>query len=489
MSLLKSLPRSTDVLIVGAGPVGLTMGCALRILGIDHVIIDRAPGPAAHSRASAVHVRTLESLAAIGVADELVARSIPGRTFTVRDADKVLLSIPFAELDTRFPYALSIPQMTTEEILAARYAELGGIVHRNTTLLDLHEQFPGTAASIVDSDGGLRVVDARFVVGADGIHSVVRQRIGVGFPGAERPQTFMLAEVTMDWHGPQDEVVTFYFSPEGLGAVAKIPGDLYRVVALVDDEASTPTLADVQNVIDTRGPGAAGGRVRTVKMASTWRVHERLADTFAKGPIFLVGDAGHVHSPVGGQGLNTGVQDALNLAWKLGAVLDGTASPALLDTYTEERRPVAAGVLGFTGQLTEISTVTNPASIGLRNAVLDAVSELPDFRAWLATRLAGLHISYPSAGATEDPLSPGRRVASREGMATGIGWSLLVPESADQLAVKEAAESSATPIAVLAVDDLPRAVLVRPDGYVALTETPDNAAALPGALATWLRRS
>ncbi|MGW5745078.1 FAD-dependent monooxygenase [Amycolatopsis sp. NPDC003861] len=488
MSLSPELPRSTDVLVVGAGPVGLTMGCALRTLGIDHVVIDRAPGPAAHSRASAVHVRTLESLAAIGVADELVARSIPGRTFTVRDAEKVLLSIPFAELDTPYPYALSIPQMTTEEVLAERYAALGGTVHRTTSLLDLRDTFPGSTASIVDSDGVVRAIDARYVVGADGIHSTVRDRIGVAFPGGARPQTFMLAEVTMDWHGPEDEVVTFYFSPRGLGAVAKIPGDLYRVVALVGDDAGVPTREDVQEVIDTRGPGAAGGRVREVKMASNWRVHERLADTFRQGPVFLVGDAGHVHSPVGGQGLNTGVQDALNLAWKLGAVLDGTAAPALLDTYDAERRPVAAGVLGFTGTLTEISTQTNPASIGLRNEVLDSVAQLPAFRAWLATRLAGLHIGYGGAEGPHSP-GPGRRVAPRRGMAPGIGWTLVIPPAADAVAVKEAAEASVTPITVLPDGDATHATLVRPDGYVALTADAEAAATLPAGLAAWLRRS
>ncbi|WP_165953966.1 FAD-dependent monooxygenase [Streptomyces sp. 8K308] len=481
------LPSSTDVLIVGAGPTGLALAAAFRTLGVDHVLIDRAAGPAVHSRAAAAHARTLESLATIGAADALVARGRPGRAFVARDGERRIVSTPFDELDTPYPFVLAVPQETTEQVLQARLEELGGRVYRRHTLLDLGELYPGMNALVTDDETGeVRAVRARYVVGCDGLHSTVRQRSDIDFVGHDRPHNFALIEFSMDWSGPEGEI-TFFFSPAGLLAVSHLPGDLYRIVALVDDDAGPPTLEEIQHLLDTRGPTAAGARVHHLEMASTWRVRHRLADTFAKGPVFLVGDAAHVHSPVGAQGMNTGIQDVFNLAWKLAAVLDGTAAPELLNTYNAERRPVAQGVLAFTSQLHDISTASDPNSVFLRNEVLSAASRIPEFQSWLANRLAQISARYPGAEPGAQSPAVGERMPPRPGMATGIGWSLLLPPGADSPAVKEAAAASATPIAVATVTDLPHAVLVRPDGHVALTSPAAEAAELPGRLAAWLR--
>ncbi|WP_405474975.1 FAD-dependent monooxygenase [Streptomyces sp. NBC_00009] len=481
------LPSRTDVLIVGAGPSGLALAAALRSQGIDHVIIDRAASNAVHSRAAAVHARTLESLATIGAADPLIAKGRPGRSFTVRDGERQVLTTPFNELDTPYPFVLAVPQQTTEEVLERRLQELGSRVYRQHTLLDLSELFPGMNALVSDdTTGEVRAIQARYVVGCDGLHSTVRTQTGIPFVGHDRPQNFALIEFSMQWDGPEGEI-SFFFSPAGLLAVSHLQGETYRIVALVDDDTPTPDLADVQHLLDTRGPTAAGAKVKKLEMASTWRVLHRLADTFSKGPVFLVGDAAHVHSPVGAQGMNTGLQDAFNLAWKLAAVLKGEAAPELLDTYNAERRPMAQGLLAFAAQLHDISTMSDPVSMRMRNDVLAAAGQIPEVRTWLARRLAQLAVAY---GNPEGPKpAVGERMAPRPGMAGGLAWSLVLPTDADALAVKEAVESTGLDIAVAADDELPHAVLVRPDGHIALTAPSEQAAQLPAQLTQWLNRT
>ncbi|CAL9674732.1 FAD-dependent monooxygenase [Streptomyces sp. enrichment culture] len=481
-----TLPSSTDVLIVGAGPTGLALAAALRVLGVDHVLIDRAAGTAVHSRAAAVHARTLESLATIGAADALVRLGRPGRSFTARDGERQVIRTPFDELDTPYPFVLAVPQQTTEEVLQARLEELGGRVYRRHTLLGLDELFPGMNALVSDDETGeVRAIQARYVVGCDGLHSTVRKQMDIPFPGHARPHNFALIEFTMEWDGPEGEI-TFFFSPAGLLAVSHLQGETYRIVALVDDDTPTPDAAAVQQLLDTRGPSAAGAKVKDISMASTWRVLHRIADTFSKGPVFLVGDAAHVHSPVGAQGMNTGLQDAFNLAWKLSAVIKGEAAPDLLLTYDAERRPMAQALLAFAAQLHDISTMSDPESIRLRNDVLTAVGQIPQAQMWLASRLAQLSVTY--GGADGPKPAVGDRMAPRPGMAQGIGWSLVLPAGADTAAVEEAARLAPVPLAVTQDATLPHAVVVRPDGHVALTADASEAGELPARLGDWLRQ-
>ncbi|MGW0807704.1 FAD-dependent monooxygenase [Nonomuraea sp. NPDC002799] len=480
------LPGSTDVLIVGAAPVGLALACALRSLGVDTVVIDRLNEPLVHTRAAAMQARTLESLATIGVDQELIARGKPTPTLTVRDGKHLLWTTPYGQLDTPYPYILVVPQPTTEAVLAERFTEMGGTVHRDHTLVDLHEQYPGMIATVASRSGELRAIEARYVIGCDGMHSTVRQRMGIAWEGSERPQSFALTEVVMDWHGP-DEGIVFFFSPEGLLVVAPLTGEnRYRIVALESDTTPPQDLAGIQRLLETRGPADAGAVVHKIERTSKWRVGLRLAETFGgTGPVFLAGDAAHVYSPVGGQGMNTGVQDAINLAWKLAAVIDGSASPKLLETYTAERRPVAEGLVGMTAQMTDVSSIIHPERLALRNHIFAAVGGIPEFPGWWARRLAQLEVDYGGAAAEAPQPAVGRRMPPRPGMADGLGWSLLVPADADLVAVKEAAEQSRTPITV-ATAELPHAALVRPDGYVAMTAPAADAATLPARLPGWL---
>ncbi|MBB5954359.1 2-polyprenyl-6-methoxyphenol hydroxylase-like FAD-dependent oxidoreductase [Saccharothrix tamanrassetensis] len=451
--MTRSLPLSTDVLAVGAGPAGLALGCALRASGVDHVLVDRAAAPARHSRAAIVHARTLELLALVGAADDLVACGRPGATVAVHSRDSVLLSVDFGGLDTPYPFVLGVPQEATERVLDARLRQLGGVVHRSHALVDVRRQESGVTAMVSDAEGVVHSVRARYLVGCDGLHSGVRDWSGIPFRGHTGPQTFALAEVEMDWPGALD-AFTYFLSEQGTLLLSPMPNGRFRVAARVPCGSPAPDLAQVRRLLDAGGPRGAAERVRGLDVSSTWQVQYRLAEAFRAGPVFLVGDAAHVHSPVGGLGMNVGIQDALNLAWKLASVLDGTAAEALLDTYDAERRPVAEGTLAFTERVTEVTTT---GSTAMRDDVLSALGSTPRFTSWLANRLAQLDIRYDGSA---------ERVRPWPTTQARYGWSLLV--AAEGVAAARAAAEH-TPVLVGRADHLPQAVLVRPDGYTAAT--------------------
>ncbi|MCA1731123.1 MAG: FAD-dependent monooxygenase [Actinobacteria bacterium] len=224
---------------------------------------------------------------------------------------------------------------------------------------------------------------ARYVVGSDGAHSSVRESVGIPFEGATYPESFVLADVRMEWGLPDDEVQLF-FSPEGLVVVAPLPGERrHRIVATVDEAPAEPSLEDIQTLLDARGPRTPRPRVEEVVWSSRFRVSHKLAARFREGAVFLAGDAAHVHSPAGGQGMNTGIQDAANLAWKLALVLGGQAPDSLLDSYERERRPVAREVVSTADRLTRLATMRAPLARRLRNALIPVVGRigrLPELR-------------------------------------------------------------------------------------------------------------
>ena len=228
---------------------------------------------------------------------------------------------------------------------------------------------------------------ARYVVGADGMHSAVRQSAGIGFTGDRYPQSFVLADVRMDWPLPPTEVQLF-FSADGLVVVAPLPGGRHRIVATMDPAPEEITAALVQSLLDQRGPGAA--RVRDLAWGSRFRVHHRVADEYRRGPLFLAGDAAHVHSPAGGQGMNTGIQDAVDLGHALIGVLDHQRPDSTLDAYQLRRRPIAQGVVTLTDRATRIATLRSPAARATRNTALRLVSRMPAARRRIASQLAEL---------------------------------------------------------------------------------------------------
>lgn len=384
MSQIHLPVAQADVLIVGAGPTGLALAAALAAQGVKTLIIDRQAEGANTSRAAVVHARTLEVLEPLEVADRLVALGLQARRFTVRDRDRVLVPIEFGGLPSRYPYTLMVSQAVTEAVLLERARELGVTVRRPCSLLSFSQDDGGVDATL--SDGSR--VRARYLVGADGMHSFVRQQAGIGFDGGTYGESFVLADVRLAANEavPRGEVILF-FSPAGMVVLAPLPDGVHRIVATVDDAPEQPDAAYVQALLDARGPQATRAVVREVLWGSRFRVHHRIAETYRQGRVLLAGDAAHVHSPAGGQGMNVGIQDAVALAQALVPALKGDDRP--LQAYGALRRPVAQQVVSLADRLTRMATAPR-AFRGLRNVLLSVLARVPNFRRTLAWRLSGL---------------------------------------------------------------------------------------------------
>jgi len=390
-----TLPSTADVVIVGAGPTGLALACMLAADGVPFVLVDRLAEGANTSRAAVVHARTLEVLEELKVTDRLHAEGRIVARFTIRDRDRALATIRFDRLPTRYPHTLMIPQQRTEAILLDRLRELGGDVSRPYAVSDVQQDGGSVSVTMAANGYPAQTIRAQYLVGCDGMHSTVREHAGIGFTGDAYEHSFLLADVRMDWHLRADEVILF-FSPEGLVVVAPLPGGTHRVVATVNEAPEHPDVADVQQLLDTRGPITGAARVNEVVWSSRFRVHHRLAERYRAGRILLAGDAAHVHSPAGGQGMNTGIQDAVMLGQVLAAVLAGRADEGRLDEYERVRRPVAQRVVAFTDRMTRIATLSTPRRRMMRNAVIRAVG--PVAGGTLAFELAGLR-NRPAAHA------------------------------------------------------------------------------------------
>ncbi|MBT1517039.1 FAD-dependent monooxygenase [Bradyrhizobium sp. SRL28] len=378
----------TEILIIGAGPTGMALSIALHQAGVDHLLLDRLSEGQNTSRAAVIHAQTLDSLATLGVTDQLVARGLKVGNFTVRDRDAALVRLRFDALPSGHPYLLMLPQDMTEEVLAARIATLGGIIHRGVTATRVEQD--GTGARVrVNGPDGEHVISARYVVGADGMHSVVRQATGIGFEGGTYEDSFVLADVRLEWPLGQSEV-SLFFSPAGLVVVAPLPDGSYRVVATMDNAPEQLSKSDIQAVLDSRGPQASNATVLDVLWSSRFRLHHRLANSYRRGRLILMGDAAHVHSPAGGQGMNTGLIDAVVLGETLAGIVGRNRPETTLDLYESLRRPAAAKVLGLAGRLTDMATTRSIFKRAARNALLSFVNLAPVVKRQIEMNLSGL---------------------------------------------------------------------------------------------------
>ncbi|SBT49880.1 FAD-dependent monooxygenase [Micromonospora auratinigra] len=378
------LPEQTDVLVVGAGPTGLAVAVTLAAHGVRATVVDGLAEPPVTSRAAVVHAGTLEVLDRIGVSAPLAARGLPATRFSVRDRDRVLVTVPFDRLPSRYPYALLVSQAETEAVLAERLTALGGRVLRPYRLTGLDLDAAGATARFA----GGETVRARWVVGADGMHSAVRDLAGIDFGGpADDPgESFLLADVRVDSDLPRDQV-SLFLGRQGPLVWAPLPDGTVRLVATVPDAPREPRARHFQALLDERGPARRPDRVTELLWGSRFRIHHRIAGTYRSGPVLLAGDAAHVHSPAGGQGMNLGLRDAVALGDTLAAVLAGRPDQ-LLDGYAAARRPLAEEVVGFADRLTRLATVP-PAVRPLRNLLFRVVAGLPPVRRKIAVRLAG----------------------------------------------------------------------------------------------------
>lgn len=382
-----SFPSSVDILIVGAGPAGMTLASELARRRMPHLVIDDQAAGANTSRACVIHARTLEVLEPLGVVPDLLARGVKVPIFRVRDRDRPLLTIDFRELPSRYAYTLMLPQSDTEALLLAGLHARGGSVVRPCRLVALRHDAEGATVTLRDAEGE-HIVRTRYVIGCDGMHSTVREQAGIAFEGGSYEEAFVLADVHMDWPLSGEEVTLFY-SPAGLVVVAPIPDRRFRVVATIDEAPAVPAVDDIQALLDARGPATTPARVRDVVWSSRFRIHHRVARTLRQGPVLLVGDAAHVHSPAGGQGMNTGIQDAVSLGEAL-AEAAGLGNDRQLTAWAERRHRVAEGVVRLTDRMTRTATVENRAAQALRNAALQLIGHLPAARQAIAMTLSEL---------------------------------------------------------------------------------------------------
>ena len=374
------------ILIVGAGPSGLALAAELKRRGVNAVIIDQQSAGANTSRACVVHARTMEVLEPLGVSRDLLAEGVKVPIFRVRDRDQPLLTIDFSDLPSSYRFALMIPQNRVEQILLQHLESLGCNVMRPCKLIRYT-----TSPSLVEAqvqDSSIKSIKAEWLIGCDGMHSTVRQQSGIAFSGGEYEASFVLADVSMDWPLSREEV-TLFFAPKGLVVVAPLPNERFRIVATVDEAPEVPSLEFMQAILDARGPTTSPGRLHDVAWSSRFHIHHRVAQTPHKGRVLLCGDAAHVHSPAGGQGMNTGIQDSVSLAEALTSTLrDG--DEARLDAWAAQRHKVASDVVTLTDRMTRVATMKSPTGQTLRNIAVAFVGHLPPVRAAVAKTLAEL---------------------------------------------------------------------------------------------------
>ncbi len=445
-----------DVLVVGAGPTGLTLAIQLLSRGVSTRLIDQDPGLPKLSRAIGIQPRTMETLDMMGVADRLLEIGHRGLRTSVYVGGHRQAGIDMTYADSEYAFILHLPQNRTEEVLRSRLAELGGRVESGIELLDFVQDADAVTATLNDAAGREVQVTASYLVGCDGSHSAVRGVLDVPFEGQPYPFDWLLADTELDGVGKDDEVHV-YWGPGGQPlALIPIDGRLWRVSAPMPAErgGAAPTLEEIQGLVDTRGPG--GIVVHDPETLTCFRCQIRSTDTYRRDRVFLAGDAVHIHAPTGAQGMNLGINDAANLGWKLAYVVAGRAPDTLLDSYGAERRPAAQQVMAFTDNMVRFVLGTSPIRRTLRRAMMPLL-RTPRVRRRLANRAAQLAIAYP-----DSPISlPGRVRGLPEPGARMPNIPLH-----DGRTLNEALRDGEH-VVVGPEDGLPGRALVRPDGYVA----------------------
>ncbi|MGH3800797.1 MAG: FAD-dependent monooxygenase [Pseudonocardiaceae bacterium] len=432
--------RQVPVLVVGAGPTGLTMAIELARRGVVVRLIEQLAQPPLTSRALVVQPRTLELFDDMGVIDAALAagRPVEGFTQVLRghplvqlDFRAQLASVP--KLNTTYPRPLMLPQDQTEQILTDHLSGLGVVIERGLTFEGLVQRQDAVEAELCHRDGRRESVAARWLIGADGAHSRVRQAAGIPFPGATYAEEFIQADARLDWELPDGQLYVFP-GPEGLLAVWTMPGpSRFRIFGNISPgphsgDAAQPSLAEMQALLDARLPLPA--RIVTTTWTARYRLHRRGVPRYRQGRVFLAGDAAHVHSPAGAQGMNTGIQDAYNLAWKLAAVEHGHADPTLLDSYHSERHPVGQALLHTTDRAFRLAASPGVLPRFFRGHLLPhlapRVLTIPVIRRLAVGLISQLRIAYPDSplnaeyghGWRHGP-RPGDR--AREGDVIGAG--------------------------------------------------------------------
>lgn len=421
-----------------------------------------------HSKALAVFPRTLEIFDMAGIVGPFLRAANRVTKLGIITHERRLGRIEFRPAGTPYEFIAMVPQDVTEQLLHERLHSRGGEVEYQTQFLSLQQNDSGVEAAI-ERAGEKSSIVASYVVGCDGAHSAVRHALGFEFEGAEYAETYLLADAMTDAAFPADEMA---LCPSTLGpcAIFPISATRWRIVATADTvEGDAPSLDSVNLLLAKRGP--RGLRAKSLVWSTYFRIHHRCVTRMSQARVFLAGDAAHIHSPFGGQGMNTGLQDAWNLAWKLDLAIRGRATDALLASYTLERHPIVLGVIAITNFLTNALGARNPIVAEFRNAAIPVVTHFPKIQEAFAERLSGLGIAYKGSPIVE---GNGKRYfdASLAGDAGIAGrFILMLPsgEHDDAAANGFAARFDGVVERRASADGAVR--LVRPDGYLAYEAT------------------
>ena len=514
-----SVANAAEVLIVGAGPTGLSLAITLRRWGIPVRIIDRAAEPSSVSKALALWSASLEALQGMGVVDRFVAEGQRLNALCVGEGDRRLATLAVGEgIDSAFPFPLLLPQSRTEALLTERLTALGVAIERNVELVGLAHDAAGVTATLRHADGKSESIRTHYLAGCDGARSAVRQLLEIPFEGYTEPQTFLLADVRIDGGDLDHRSIYLWWHNGGTVAMFPFGGEVWRIFSMRGEESpkgdEPATLEELQRSVDRFGP--RGLHLHDPSWLSIFRINERLAAHYRVGRCFLAGDAAHIHSPAGGQGMNTGIQDAVNLGWKLSYALNGAGnSEVLLDSYEAERRPIARAVIDAAAQKQHLAFGASKLTSRVRNMAVSIFGNIPAVHRKLQVELSETEFAYRDGplvalgagkrGGKRGDVGTRAREASIVDTTTGklaSLWpylsaprhSLLIFEDEGQpIALNSAAKEVGDRLQVLHVDRLcdpngevreryrlrgPGWVLVRPDQVVAARGVGDDFSAL-----------
>jgi len=416
-----------DVLVVGSGPTGLLAACELLRRGIGVRIIDRALAPSTAPKALSLWPRALDILTELGLGEQVRQASTRIDAFSYYSERRPLATFRFTpELASRI-----LPQPATERLLTERLHALGGEIERGVRLLAVDEpaasgdlrQSDAVEVLLQHSDGDLERARVPFLIGADGASSTVRGQLGSAFQGSTYEQSFALVDTRIDGELPADQV-QYYQAPTGTLVIVPAPGGVFRFLTVLPPDVTEVSVPMMQSILDERGP--RGIRITEPVWQTIFRVHARQATDFRRGRIFLMGDAAHVHSPAGGQGLNNGLQDAHNLGWKLAAVIRGESPAALLDSYQPERIAATRRIVRDTDVQTRAWMVKGRPQLLARDAAFRLLEATGAVSRWYAPVMAGRRLAYP-------PVRPSQRPASnscglRRRLPSGLRLGAVLPQ-------------------------------------------------------------
>lgn len=494
--------KRNEVLIVGAGPTGLVLALWLTKQGVKVRIIDKNSGPGPTSRAMAVQARTLELYRQLDLDDDVVEAGYKNPAFNIWVRGKQQAHVSYGSVGadlTPYPFVLIYPQDQHELLLIKRLELLGVTVERQTELLDFEDESDHILARIKTSTDNEELCETNYIAGCDGARSLVRSKLGSGFPGGTYKHIFYVADVEIDGVAANGEI---HLAIEGGDFVAIFPcknNGFSRLVGTVNDEREEQVENLTFDDISHQAIESLNLRINKVNWFSTYRVHHRVADHFRKGRVFLLGDAAHVHSPAGGQGMNTGIGDAINLAWKLASVLRNEAPDSLLDSYESERLTFARKLVETTDRVFSFVTAEGNFADFVRTWLAPAFASFA-YKIDYVRELAFRTISQTSLNYHDSPLSKGMAGEVKGGgrlpwvkcnsidnydALKEITWQVHVYGAASQ-ELRVWCEKSGLPIHIYNWHEMHEkagfvpnaAYLLRPDSYIAMVDSKGMSSAL-----------